>query len=233
MKDTKIIERIRKLYAMAQDTSSANEAAIAAKRARSLMDKHGVQLSDLETSDMAQQTTDTAYRALPSWYGILSLGVARYNDCIVSRIGAKITFSGYDVDVTGSVLMLDYLITSMERHLKDHKQCTGLTSRAESGSFRIGYASDMQQRLTTMADERKAEQMQAAKAQAQAANDGSTALVLVEEKTKMVAEKFGRQRIKSNRASYRSASGYSAGAKASQRTNINKQVNGNSQRALT
>ena len=233
MKDAKIIERIRKLYAMSQDTSSANEAAIAAKRARSLMDQHGVQLSDLETSDMSEQSTSANYRAMPSWYSVLALGVARYNDTIVKRIGGTIVFSGYDVDVAGSILMLDYLITSMDRHLKDFKNRTGMTGRAESGSFRTGYSGDMQARLTTMADQRKAEQREAAKAKAQAANDGSTALVLVEEKAKSVAAKFGRQREKSSRASYSSGFGYGAGVKASQRTNINRQVNGGAQRALT
>ena len=38
--DSKILERIRALLAMGGDVSSEHEAAIALKRARSLMDKH-------------------------------------------------------------------------------------------------------------------------------------------------------------------------------------------------
>ena len=42
MKDEKIIERIKKLLRLAEDNSSPNEAMIAAKRARSLMDQHQI-----------------------------------------------------------------------------------------------------------------------------------------------------------------------------------------------
>ncbi len=42
-----IIERVRKLLSMAVDTSSPHEAAIAASRARKLMDKHQIDLADL------------------------------------------------------------------------------------------------------------------------------------------------------------------------------------------
>ena len=232
MKDSKIIERIRKLYAMSQDTSSANEAAIAAKRARSLMDKHGIQLADLESSEMSQATASNQYKQLPRWYGVLAFGVAKYNDCIVHNIGGRIRFSGYDVDVAGATLMLDYLVNTMERHLKAHKHATGLTSRAESSSFRSGFTGDMQSRLFTLTDERQAEQKAQAQATADAASTGGTALVLTDEKVKNVVAKFGTQRVKHSRASVRSASGYNAGVNASQRTNISRQVSGSGQRAL-
>lgn len=47
----KILETIRKLLRMAGDAGSPNEAAIAAGRARKLMDKYRVSLSDLKESN--------------------------------------------------------------------------------------------------------------------------------------------------------------------------------------
>lgn len=45
----KIIDRLKKLLAMSQDASSENEALIAAKRLHSLLSKHNMSLSDLES----------------------------------------------------------------------------------------------------------------------------------------------------------------------------------------
>ena len=48
MATPKIMERVRKLLAMAKDATSPHEAAIAARRARSLMDKHQLEEHEME-----------------------------------------------------------------------------------------------------------------------------------------------------------------------------------------
>ncbi len=49
----KIINRVKKLLALSNDTSSPNEAAIALKRVRSLMDKYQLTHEDILTEENA------------------------------------------------------------------------------------------------------------------------------------------------------------------------------------
>src|SRR5699024_8808590 len=81
----KIINRIRALLAMGSDTSSENEAAIALKRARKLMDEHQVKLSDIENiteSDLGASMFDIGSTQCKTWIGMLAVKVAQMNDCI-------------------------------------------------------------------------------------------------------------------------------------------------------
>lgn len=81
---TKVKERIAKLLAMAKDASSPNEAAIAAQRARGLMDKY--QLDEYDISEAApdvfgEQDITRVFAAIPYHMDILAVAVALYNDC--------------------------------------------------------------------------------------------------------------------------------------------------------
>jgi len=50
-KDEKILKRIKNLLDMAMDSSSPNEAMIAARRSRALMDEHQISKDDLLSID--------------------------------------------------------------------------------------------------------------------------------------------------------------------------------------
>ena len=134
MNKDKLIERVRKLFAMSQDTSSPAEAAIAAARVRKLMDEHGITQADLETSEFMESEGQTsgAKRSLPGWYDLLSIGVARANDVICERDRCNIYFNGYEKDVICATLMLDYLVGAMKRSTKkfsdERKACLLYTS---------------------------------------------------------------------------------------------------------
>ena len=72
----KIKERIAKLLAMAKDAASPNEAAIAAGRARSLMDKYQLDEYDIKDAapvQFAQGDATRAYSAMPYHVEILSI----------------------------------------------------------------------------------------------------------------------------------------------------------------
>lgn len=225
MDNTKLLDRVRKLYAMSQDVSSPNEAAIAAKRARSLMDKHGIKASDLETSEFAELfASDRTFKAMPSWYGVLAVGVAVANDVQAIRTRGKVQFQGFEADVIGAQLMFGYLIEAMERHLK---QASHLSGRADKGAFRQGFAGDMSQRLHALKEQRKQESRREAQA---AGNSTGSALIVV--KDKLVSQKYGSPRYARRSTTHSSRSGYSAGVNASQRTGLNTQVSGKAQGAL-
>jgi len=81
------------LLAMANDASSPNEAAIAARRARKLMDQEGLTQAEVERmgsggATFAAMGSGKAKRFMPKWEQSLAVGVASLNDCIVRWMGA-------------------------------------------------------------------------------------------------------------------------------------------------
>lgn len=125
----KIIERVRKLLNMAKDAASPNEAAIAASRARKLMDQY--QIASAEMMDAFCNTENFAtkpggldpYKNIPKWIDWLSVAVAEFNDCIVKMGWVRIDtedkktfdFSGYESDVIVAGAMHRYLVDAIKR----------------------------------------------------------------------------------------------------------------------
>lgn len=125
----KIIERVRRLLAMAKDATSPNEAAIAAARARKLMDQHQIESVEMMDSFCAAEKFASQpggvdpYKNLPIWIDWLGVAVAEFNDCIVNPAraygdGEKKTFfvfNGYESDVIVAGAMHRYLVDSVKR----------------------------------------------------------------------------------------------------------------------
>ena len=223
----KLLDRVRRLYAMANDSSSPNEAAIALRRVRSLMDAHQLTEADLQQSDFAKAGGEH-FNRMPRWYSILSIGVAAFNDCVVSleyADGAKhAQFKGFENDTVSALLMLDYLIDCMERGWREFDQTRDRSSNttAAKNSFYVGFAGTMQAKLKELAAARKAEYM-----------DASTGTALVVIKMNMVRREFGMQRITRARQRVSDGGGHHAGQATAARTNINRHVGGAAQRQLT
>lgn len=147
----KVKERIAKLLAMAKDASSPNEAAIAAQRARAMMDKY--QLDDYDISEAApevfgEQDVTRAFAAIPYHMDILAVAVAMYNDCQfvfytarmdykmeskqnqndklgggkAKRYGKKGVFRGYKRDIELAKLMFDNLCANIDALCKKYMQ---------------------------------------------------------------------------------------------------------------
>ncbi|WGN90770.1 hypothetical protein [Burkholderia phage vB_BglM_WTB] len=136
----RIKERIAKLLAMADDTSSPEEAAIAATRARRLMDKHQLSALDIHETileDFAERDATRAFANMPHHLDILAVAVAMYNDCQAVQerayvnyrtenrpeartktAGKKVVFRGYKSDVELAVQMFKYLVDAMSRNCK-------------------------------------------------------------------------------------------------------------------
>ncbi len=225
MTHEKLLERIRRLYAMSNDTSSPAEAAIAAKRVRSLMDQHQVTVEDLEKSEYGSAVFRKSYLRPPLYIRWLMLGVGRYNDCNTtwsSLGGGKNSpmFQGFENDALAANLMLDYLYKTMERHLRAYlKSESPEDRRIASNSFRAGYCADMQKRLLELCEERRT-----------AEHEAGSAGALIVLKGKLVAAKFGVMKTSKSKSKISDSNAQQAGQKASQRTGIEKQVRGASTR---
>lgn len=216
MKDDKLLDRIRKLLAMAGDAGSPNEAAIAMRRARALMDKHQIQEMDLKQDQSDLGIAKVVY--FEQWTGQLALQIARLNDCIADittgTMGLPIVrFKGYLVDATTSQEMFPYLTACAMRGAK------GLRGKKQKAGFFRGFAAGIKQQVDQILAER----------QSQVLGDGR-ALVIV--KGDVVKAEFGAQRYGPSRhASYDSAT-YASGVAAGQNASLNRQCTGAGQGRL-
>jgi len=120
---TPIIDKIKKLLALA-NSSNEHEAALAAAHAQRLLSAHNLAMADITASDRPDKAdrveTDVA-RTLPKWIRHLSASVSSAFDCqaIHHPAAGKMTFIGIGADVQVAV----YTFTYLERTVR--KLCSG------------------------------------------------------------------------------------------------------------
>jgi len=153
----KLLERIRKLYAMAQEAdASPHEAEIALRRCRSLMARFGVSESDLETPEFSSSQVGKGYRSTPAYVSVLGASVGLLHDCLCVDTG-HIEFRGFSVDAEVAPLTYDYLFDAMERSLKQRKSSGDVApGRSASFDYRVGFAISVMRRCQALDEERKA-----------------------------------------------------------------------------
>jgi len=157
----KLLDRIRRLYAMAQEAdSSPHEAEIALRRCRSLMERFGVSESDLETPEFSSSKVGKGYRATPSYVSVLGASVGLLHDCLCVDSGT-LEFRGFSVDADVAPLTYHYLFDAMERSLKQRKAAGDVApGRSASFDYRVGYAISVMRRCQAIDEERKAGRME-------------------------------------------------------------------------
>lgn len=207
MDKRKAIERARKLMAMAADTSSPNEAAIAARRARSLMDKFQLDADDLtESPEFGASSVGKQRLNIPQWEQNLVIAVARLNDCIAARKNGRLIFKGFAEDAEVASFMFLYLIENGKRTCKQFIQSHPLGCR---NSFKLNYAWAIESKIREILKSRESELN----------TSSGTSLVLV--KNKMVEHHFGKEKYR-EKENKRETDPISSimGRKAGQQTNI-------------
>ncbi|MEI6213543.1 MAG: DUF2786 domain-containing protein [Desulfuromonadales bacterium] len=119
MEPNPIIEKIRKLLALANSTNE-HEAALAAAHAQRLLSEHNLAMADIDTKQ-APQTADivetTAAKTLPKWVRNLSAGVCNAFDCqaIHHPAQGRMTFIGVGADVQIASYTFAYLDKTVRR----------------------------------------------------------------------------------------------------------------------
>jgi len=186
----KIRERVAKLLAMAADSSSPEEAAIAASSARELMDKHQIELADVQQLDQAIMGHATArgeYKYSPKWKNILAVAVAKYNDCIARLArGSKpgfyqSQFQGYKDDADMALIMFERLCEAIDGMCRKYMKQVGHGSHyiaSVANPYKYGMAKRLCAKLEALTTERD-----------QLTAEAGTSLVLV--KSVRVTEEFG------------------------------------------
>jgi len=112
-KKNQIIEKIRKLLALA-NSSNEHEAALAASHAQRLLSAHNLAMADIE-SEQKPQSADkveaSVSKTLPKWVRHMSAGVCTAFDCqgIHHPATGKMTFIGVGADVQIAAYTFAYL----------------------------------------------------------------------------------------------------------------------------
>lgn len=119
METNPIIEKIRKLLALANSTNE-HEAALAASHAQRLLSEHNLAMADIEPDnkpDSADRLETTVSKTLPKWIRHLSAGICTAFDCqaIHNPAIGKLTFIGVGADVQVAVYTFAFLDRTIRR----------------------------------------------------------------------------------------------------------------------
>lgn len=127
-----VIEKIRKLLALA-NSSNEHEAALAASHAQRLLSEHNLAMADIE-SEQKPQSADKVEAAvsktLPKWVRHLSAGVCTAFDCQAVHHPAtgKMTFIGIGADVQIAAYTFAFLDRTVRKlctnYMKHHVSST-------------------------------------------------------------------------------------------------------------
>ncbi len=128
METNPIIEKIKKLLALA-NSSNEHEAALAASHAQRLLSQHNLAMADIESSvkpDKADKVETTVSKTLPKWVRHLSAGICTAFDCQAIHHPAlgKMTFIGVGADVQIAAYTFSYLDKTVRKlcssYIKHH-----------------------------------------------------------------------------------------------------------------
>ena len=231
----KLLERIRKLYAMSREgESSPHEAEIAMRRCQSLMNRFGITDADLETSEFGASKIGKEFRrSVPGYLRVLGSAVALLHDCICVRDNT-IEFRGFSIDAEVASMTFEYLSEAMERSLAQHKRAgTVEPGRSASFDYRMGFAMAVRQRARQLdAERRAAEEQSASKFRSEAAGTGSS---LVVRKLAVVRENCmdGLVTGRASRVRYRNGAAHAAGSSDGAQVSLNKQMGGTRRKTIS
>ena len=236
MKDqrAKIISRVKKLLAMANDVGSPEEAVIAARRARSMMDKYDISQYEIEQfrdkSKFGEVRNDKVYKYTPKWMALLAVDVAHWNDAqcrtehdysdwTYGQAPKKvIKFQGLEADAIMAMVMFEYLRDTIIRLSKEQ----GYGSDAKKlTSFKMGAACEVIERIRELVAARKAEM----------ARGTGTSLMVV--KSQLVEKEFGVQKFRQVSPVVSDSEAALAGALEGAKINLHSQIGTEPQKVIS
>lgn len=133
-----IIEKIRKLRALAT-SDNVNEAAAAAAAAERLIQEHNISEAQfhVETADDAPTWETLEYARSETWLSVLRHGLSRAYQCRGIYLGSNYQVFGRREDIETFKYQLAFFALEITRLCKRHSRGKG---RAWANSFRIGAA---------------------------------------------------------------------------------------------
>jgi hypothetical protein len=229
MDNAPIIEKIKKLLALA-NSSNEHEAALAATHAQRLLSEHNLAMADIEAShrpDKADKVETAVSKTLPKWMRHLSAGVSNAFDCqaVHHPTAGKMTFIGVGADVQIAAYTFAYLDRTIRKlcstYMKVHVSSAIPNRHRElmRQSYYLGAVSTITIRLREQ------------KVQTPVTTG---ALVVVKEGLiKQAMSEIGNLRTMHSRRSFINTEAYSKGQTDGEQVGINRGIAGVSSRQIT
>lgn len=224
MEQAQIIDKIRKLLALAH-SSNEHEAALAAGHAQRLLSEHNLAMADIEAAhrpDRADRVEAVVSKTLPKWVRHLSAGVSNAFDCqaIHHPATGKMTFIGVGADVQIAAYTFSYLDRTIRKlcstYMKHHVGSTIANRRRElmRQSYYLGAVSTITARLREQ--------------KAQTPVTTGALVPLKEGLIRQAMRELGNIRIMHSRRSYISSDAYCKGQSDGSQVGINQGIAGGS-----
>lgn len=153
MENNKIIERVKKLLALA-NSSNENESESAMLKAQELMAKHKLQMKDIsieEKSKVIDEESNFEYTVKTQWKGNLALNIAENFGChayiefynIGRRRKINLCFIGEEDNVEMTKVVYEYALKVCEERIKniqkEYKK-NNLSTRGIQQNYGLGFA---------------------------------------------------------------------------------------------
>ena len=230
----KIVDRVRKLLAMSEDTSSPHEAAIAAKRAASLMQKYNLDnanilISTLTDDDIVENTIESAQgKRIPRWIMLLLVPVANLHDCKVRYVYQGTNhlktpqFIGTTEDAMVAGYVFEFLVRELKWLAKLYQPLNKLLKGGAKGmnDFKDGAGSEVRKMLKSITVDKSVAERQAA---------GGTGLVVC--KQQLIESRYSIKYSKSSSHTYRNSDARQSGERAGAKVSIRDAITGGTQTA--
>ncbi|MDD2365155.1 MAG: DUF2786 domain-containing protein [Desulfuromonadaceae bacterium] len=222
MESQPIIEKIKKLLALA-NSGNEHEAALAASHAQRLLSEHNLAMTDIESfnkPDKADRVETSVSKKLPKWLRHLSSGISAAFDCqaIHHPATGKMTFIGVGADVQIAVYTFTYLNSTVRRlcggymKLNTDPNTPGRHRELIRQSYCLGAVSTIVLKL-------KEQKVQTPVTKG--------AMVLVKEGLiRQAMNEIGKIRIMHNRRSYINSEAYAKGQSDGREVGVNHAING-------
>lgn len=241
--DSKILDRIKKLLALAHNNTNANEAASAAAQAQALMSRHAIDSMMLETAADGPEEpieTETLWvegNKRSTWRGRLAVTLCRVNQCKAyitevrtarsqSKPQAELRVIGKASDAQTVRYVFTYLVREIERLCDEEIELRGSMGKTWCNNFKLGAVDTINMRLIEADAKARAEMKK------EAGVGTGTALVLVNtaiakvDATREVVQLYGKQKLHLSAAKVSEgrydASARAVGRKAGERVDLNR-----------
>lgn len=236
-----LLEKIRKLMALAKGNTTEDEAASAMGKVQELLAKYDLRMADVTmrlTTEKVEGVTQQVFQDQRSrWKIALWQTSAVLNRCEYMTVGDRRTFShmllGKPHQVAVAKAMVEYLEASVRRLSKQaeatHKRSPNDGFRK---SFRIGCAARLYVRASRLVEERSKAAWNAT------TGERLPALLGLHEQAKLeiakyLADQGIRTKMNKIRGSVRNSEAYAAGSRAAEGISLDKQIQGRKMELLS
>lgn len=158
--DQSIIDRVRKLFALAADRANENESHVALEMARKLMKEHGIKQVDVDISDAASHVDVQLWKSvemsqIDTYSRYLAIAVSKLFDCqhwlmrgtSWNKYRVQVCFAGEATDVALATEVWPWFVKQAKRYAQSHYG-SGWTPRHRS--FAESFASRIHSRILDM-----------------------------------------------------------------------------------